>query len=206
MKKALIAGAASVALAAMPVVGVFATGTAKESLTDRFQFNIAHECSFNRVIEESNGGHPTGSWTAANGTGAAGTDSDKIAITLTAGNTGSLGQSKFNVTCNGSHGYQVKAYVTNLTTGADTITAGSTPVAASATSWTAQSSSTSGYVTATTSGTANTVASSSTPTVNAGQDFTMTYAVGLANGQASGTYLGNIVYTLVDLTPAAEQQ
>ena len=145
MKKSIIAAGASAVLAAMPVVGVFAAApTAMETITDRFQFGIAHECTFTRVIEENNGGHPAGSWTAADGTSAAGTVSDKIAINLTAGNIGDLGSSKFNVKCNGHSGYRVTAYVTNLTNGTDTITAGTSAVDTSASSWTAVSSSTSG--------------------------------------------------------------
>ena len=34
----------------------------------------------------------------------------------------------------------------------------------------------------------------------AGDDFTMTYKLGLKDGQASGTYTANIAYTLYDLT------
>lgn len=204
MKKTLIAGAASIALAAMPVVGVFADTSVEDggTLTDNFSFSIGHECSFSRVFtdSETSNGHPAGTWNPTN------TNSDKISIDGTAGNAYSLGSSKFNVICNGASGYKVTAYVTNLTTGDDTIEAGDTAITAGTfdgtnSSWTATNGSV--YATKTTDQGGTIVASSDEPTPNAGQSFTMTYAVALADGQASGTYEGAVQYTLTDMNPGA---
>lgn len=218
MKKALIAGAASLTLAAMPVVGVFATdGTVGhgETLTDNFSFNINHECTFSRVLgsvteqdQDGDGGHPTGAtggvnWNPTN------TTADAIAITGVAGNAYSLGSSTFNVKCNGTNGYQVAAVITDLHTSVadDTITTGSTAITAgefsgNASSWTvAKTGATPTYYLSTNNeGDANIVASSQIPTVNAGQVFTMEYAVALADGHPAGAYQGSVQYTLTDLT------
>lgn len=48
MKKSIIAGAASVALAAMPVMGAFAA----TSVTDTITANVSDACSFNRTAGE----------------------------------------------------------------------------------------------------------------------------------------------------------
>ena len=64
MKKALIAGAASVALAAMPMTGVFATGTVYGSpIVDTLTMNLTEVCTLSRKVTSNNGGHPAGEGT-----------------------------------------------------------------------------------------------------------------------------------------------
>ena len=69
MKKTLIAGAASVALAAMPVVGVFATAPINGSpIVDTLNITVSDACSFSRKVSavpdttpvEYDAGHPAG--------------------------------------------------------------------------------------------------------------------------------------------------
>ena len=140
MKKTLIAGAASVVLAAMPVIGVFATGPIEGSpIVDEFVITVSDACTFSRkateTLGESDEGHPaattTGMTVAGNGWAdasitsdatingvpvAAGSDKDTFTATVVAGNTySSFAKSAFNVTCNNAiGGYKVTAYAGNL--------------------------------------------------------------------------------------------
>lgn len=140
MKKALIAGAASAVLAAMPVIGVFATGPIEGSpIVDEFAITVSDACTFSRkateTLGESDEGHPAATTTGmtASGNGwadasvasettingvpvAAGSDKDTFTATVVAGNTyNSFAKSAFNVTCNNAvGGYKVTAYAGNL--------------------------------------------------------------------------------------------
>lgn len=206
MKKTVIAAGASVALAAMPMFGVFAETQpiTRENFVDNFAFTLERQCTINRLVDSNDGGHPSGTWNP-NGT----QTEDKIAITLTAGQASDLGSSRFNVICNGTSGYQVRAVANNLTNAQnDVIAISNTPITgntASVSSWTAQSSATNGYVTSTSTATPTVVASSEDPTPNNGTPFTMTYRVGVQDGQASGIYQGSITYTLYDMTDTPAQ-
>lgn len=220
MKKALIAGAASAVLAAMPVVGVFAeTASLSGSYTDNFQVTIERACTFTR--------NATTPHTAGQGWDA--TESDYTTATwqtpagathtldlgeVVSGRKYSLGTSSFNVTCNGHNGYRVNAVVTNFvnstndsiaavdqaigdsfSTSAWTIVSDSASVNSTASGYTAGDE----YVTATTTP-GDVVAKKGTTTLTAGEPFTMTYTLALADGQPSGTYNGSVSYTLYDLT------
>lgn len=205
MKKTLIAGAASVALAALPMAGVFATDPISvetgQSLTDSFTVTIQHSCTMSR---KSGAAHGAGTWNPS------GTDSDTLALgSITSGARYSMGSSTFNVKCNGTNGYTVTAVVDNFDgpRAVDNINAINTaiPEQPTTSAWTAVSTyaPTAGnpaYVTATTGG--DTVMARNAATANAGDDFTMTYTLGLKDGQASGTYNASITYTLTDMNPS----
>lgn len=193
MKKALIAGAASALLAAMPAVGVFAVG-ANGTITDNFSVTVNRSCTMIRKSTAHGDGYNDTAWNPT------GTTSDLMNIgTVTSGAVYSLGSSSFNVVCNGHNGYQVDAAITTFTNNAnpaDTFglaNAEITTAPTTASAWTIYNGTS--YIT-----TDGTVKNLGTPTQNAGQDFTMTYNLGLKNGQASGTYSANVVYTLYDLT------
>ena len=120
MKKALIAGAASVALAAMPVVGVFAADTDITEVTDTLTVTINPTCSFNA----QQGG------TAPNAT-------NTYSKVMTAnGFDASFGVTTLTVSCNNAKGYTVSSTMNNLTgpakagSGNETITYSTTDLAA----------------------------------------------------------------------------
>lgn len=81
MKKSMIAaGAASVALAAMPIVGVFATDHINGSpIVDTLQVNLSEVCTLSRgTVADATAAHPTGT-TATWATGAvAATDGEAV--------------------------------------------------------------------------------------------------------------------------------
>ncbi|MBQ3413318.1 hypothetical protein IJH33_00465 [Candidatus Saccharibacteria bacterium] len=96
MKKAIIAAGASAVLAAMPVVGVFATDIT--SIEDTISVTISPTCSFN-----------TNNSASASNT--------EFAATVTNGSEAAFNNSGahvFNVTCNDNDGYSVTATPTNL--------------------------------------------------------------------------------------------
>ena len=191
MKKTLIAGAASAMLAAMPVVGVFAVGNG-ETFTDNFTVNIERQCTMTRKATAHGNGYNNTAWNPTD------TTSDLMNIgTVTSGAVYSLGSSSFNVKCNGTDGYRVNAVITNFTNAAgDTIglsNAEITTAPTTASVWSIYNGSS--YITAD-----GIVKNSGDPTANAGEDLTMTYNLGLKDGQASGTYNANVAYTLYDLT------
>lgn len=209
MKKALIAGAASIALAAMPVVGVFADDPISVghngSLTDNFEVTIERSCSMSRKsgAEHTAG---TGADSASKAWNTPYALSDTLSLgAVTAGAIYSLGSSTFTVICNGTSGYQVNAVATNFAgpSSEDNINATDSAISAVPTGssvWTAVSSVDNTFVTSTDNENPDVVASSDDPTDNDGEDFTMTYTLGLKDGQASGSYTGSVAYTLVDLT------
>jgi len=116
MKKSIIAaGAASVALAAMPVVGAFAAYTG--TFTDKIQTTIGETCTFSRgTIADATVTHPTvatESWSTGSGTGI-----DTLSpVSLTPGATGEteIAESSFKVVCNANVGYKVTVAPTALT-------------------------------------------------------------------------------------------
>lgn len=186
MKKTLIAGAASLAVAAMPVAGVFAAGMTQ---TDNLEVVITKNCAIDTVS------HADGAATWEDGT---------LSKAIVAGNyEASFGSTEFTIICNNKDGWKVTAVAdANLTTGSDNL-----PLLFSAIS----NASESGYTVTTSTSDAtvsNTgimasasqiVAQSSTPTVSAGAKFTSSYAVAVADGQAAGTYEGSVTYTLAEL-------
>lgn len=169
MKKTLIAGAASLAFAATPVFGVFATNPA--ALTDTLTVTVAVSCTFARTAGEST-----------------------YAKTMTANQLDEeFGTSTFTSHCNNGSGYTVTPTFTSLTfTGAaQPITYSTTTPTAGSGTWTATLSGASSNLT---SGTAMSTQSSQDPA--AGRTLTVIYKVGLKNNQAKGTYTGTASYQL----------
>lgn len=210
MKKTLIAGAASVALAAMPVVGVFATNQINGSpITDTFTINVTDACTFARKVVSSDNGHAAGAignmtnagWTTA------GTSADVFAADVVAGNTyDGFAKSAFQITCNNAvGGYKVTAATNSLGTGEGAIEySGFNNYKANGSSW---------YLTSTGAGAAVSTSSES-PVTNpvvwkydgyngttitdklSSDDFEITYNLKVDGAQPVGTYTGTVSYAL----------
>lgn len=209
MKKSIIvAGAASVALAAMPVVGAFA---ATSSVTDNINLTLLSTCALTRTnavaANAVDGSSSNLSW-------AAGTET--YAITLVGGKSANIGTSTFSVTCNDHiNGHYMTAQFTGLN-GGDGITDshipynGAAAVADGTSSWNATATAnntlgvTAGRITATETGSNtylyNAAIYSSSDSKNttpvSAATFDVTYAVGTSASQAAGSYTGSAAYTL----------
>lgn len=176
MKKLAIAGAA-VALAAMPVVGVFATDTL--SVKDKLVLTVSSSCTYDGITPEaatsSNGNEYTAS-AAPNQLVSFGATSSATSLT---------------VKCNDADGYSITPTFTGLT-GPTTISYnGSTDPTAGSATWAAYYSKNSDAATIfAASGTAITGTSTMTDT------YTFSYKVGTGVDQAAGTYNGTATYVL----------
>lgn len=191
MKKSIIAaGAASVALAAMPIVSTFAAFSGGP-FVDQIQTEIAESCTFSRGTTA----HDAGTWT---------TDSENankdilgaVAITPAAAET-SIGSSNYRVVCNDQDGYQVAINASALT-----LTSGKTAVhswpyataaAASGSYWRIASTGENVDLTATPG-----IVSKKTSAQD-GKDFTITYYAFAETGQDAGTYSATATYTATQL-------
>lgn len=196
MKKIAIAGA-SLALAAMPVVGVFAAD-GNTTTTDTVQVTIDSACSL-----------------TATGTGS-------YSTTLTNGTASSdLGSTSINIKCNDAGGWMVNAIGANTSTTASAgatdmapDVAGKTPIATgtnfdgSVSNWAMKLTAGEGtYAPSIVTGyddyhavpsVANTkVASGVTTDQTTGSTFTTSYKVAVSPTQQTGTYTGKVTYTLV---------
>ena len=182
MKKALIAGAASVALAAMPMAGVFA---ADITLTDTLNVTV------NEVCTMTQSGVATSPATYASNT---------YAKTMTSGETATLGTTSLLVKCNNPSGYKIKGTFANLagqkssensTTNGDSIEYAATLAAGK---WTAYlGSSETGITSAEATNIASTNASGDTET---GVTYSITYKVQTTDSQTAGFYTGTATYEL----------
>lgn len=175
MKKSIVAGAASLVLAAMPVVGVFAADPA--ALTDTLTVTVNESCTFTRT---TGNGQYTQSMTA----GALKTD---------------FGSSTFTSACNNGKGYDINAEFTSLShkgnAGEAIAYSATTPTASSGT-WTASVSSSN------IAATGGKLGEQSTQDPAGGRTYTVNYTVSLHDDQAQGTYEGTATYTLVQKTGA----
>ena len=198
MKKSLIAtGAASLALAAMPVLGAFA-----DSVTDTVQVTISSSCTVEATSGGGSGGTTTGrsySATLANG----GTK------TWAAGQTGGDGGGVMTVNCNNASGWEMTAIGASDTSGTYTDKTTMIPDAAGKTAiptgtsgaasyWAFQvtgNSTVEGYrsfssVPSTATKVAEASGSSAAEVVNTG------YQVHVSTSQQAGTYTGKVTYTI----------
>ena len=180
MKKLAIAGA-SVALAAMPVLGVFADTT---SLQDNISVTIDASCTFNEAVGKSY------------------TDSS-VAVGTQAGFNDD-GQHAFNVFCNDRGGWTVSATApgalhdtTQTGTTHDFVYQNSAITAATAEGkWSAAVDGT-GVASVTYIPTAGgAIAGTASETTAAGADFTVTYDAWAGTQSIVGTYSGTVTYTL----------
>lgn len=197
MKKTLMAGAASLALAAMPVVGTFAAQQSV-TITDTLQVTITTACTFVRY--GAAGASQTDVNPGPNWSGTTTADGDTVTGTYSATVKPSadveLGTSTFTAFCNAADGYNVTVSTPNLTnsvSGGGTIDFTSTEPTSSEQGWTL------------TKGnslfSSGSFMSSNTATT-AAQHETATYTVYTSATTRAGTYTGNVVYTFTYNDPA----
>lgn len=169
MKKTLIAGAASFALAAMPVIGVFADNPSP--VVDTLTVTVNEACTFELKTGSAN-----------------------ITKAMEAGALDpAFGSNTFESKCNNGKGYTIGAVFTDL---AHTGNAGEA-IAYSATTPTAGSGTWTATVGQDNIAASNGVlATKSSQDPAAGSTYTVTYKVSLHNDQAQGTYRGTATYTL----------
>ena len=212
MKKTIIAaGAASVALAAMPIVGAFAL----TSHTDTLQVDIQTQCSFGytdgetpHVINVPAPAHTDGSAGAAPGAWTG----DTLSATMLNGTAlTDFGKTTLSVYCNNEDGYSIEVTSANALAGATV--SNSIPVndsfSASSTGWSYKlvaGASNRGTVEAahddtwaTSANAAEVIAGYSGATANAGDSYTITYGVGVDETLPADTYTGTITYVLNSL-------
>ena len=183
MKKSIIAaGAASVALAAMPVVGVFAA--VSDTVEDTISVSIDSSCTFS-----AGGTDASYEFQGTNGS----------AATITGSN-----QHAFTVFCNNNSGYTVAATAENLTgtNGSFAYTGGDNPtLTGDAGLWHAQFTSTDVTVAQiAVNETSGTIYTKNAASSASGESFTAAYSVYVGNTTPAGTYSGTIEYTI---TPGA---
>ena len=183
MKKSLIAGAASLAIAAMPVVGVFAAGegTVTKTTIDSLSLTIPKGCNIQ--------------------TDPARSDTEAAFGNVAPGQTATDGTSAIVVTCNGAWTL-TPSIKTALTNGTATIASGATALDGTVSEWALQ-------LTAASLPTGSTNDFSSYAAVNgtnkvvgaaasSALSITPSYKVSVAPGQATGTYGGEVLYTVAE--------
>lgn len=197
MKKSIIAaGAASIALAAMPVVSTFAA-TDPVSVTDNLSVKINNTCSVSRTAAVGGTGDNAGTWTEG---------TQLYSTEMAAGETAILGTSTIRVVCNDTtNGFYLTAGATGLTGTGGTIAYSGAEVSTAANTWNiavseqtgiSLESVTGGYITMT-EGAANIYGSSSAKKTTAVDGtFKATYNVGTMSTLPAGTYTGAATYTL----------
>lgn len=185
MKKSIIAaGASAVALAAMPVVGVFADDVTSQ--VDTLDITINATCTMDTVTHAPS----SGTWTG-----------DTLAKSVVAGaNNSNIGSTSFKIICNNQTGWNVSATATALT--GKTTTSQNIPLgtpAANTAAWNYVSSTETTGVTAGVTGSttsATKVAYAGDTTGNDGDEFVVTYNVSTDNALSAQVYEGTITYTL----------
>ena len=196
MKKAIIAGAASAVLAAMPVVGVFAVAN-PSNFVDTLKLTIEDSCTWTRTLAAGAGGtiDPAG--------GAAADSAVNRTIVADESYVG-LATSTMIAKCNNTKGYKITGTFTDLQgykdntkgeanklTSNGVITYGGTSALAAGT-WIAKLGD---ATTGLDSGTAGNVASKTvSDDMTAGSTYVVTYDVQTAANQAAGYYEGTATY------------
>lgn len=208
MKKSIIAAsAASLALAAMPVVSTLAV-TNGQSLQDTINLNITEVCTFTRGTTAHAAGTTAsgGSWS-----------DDAFTATITPGEYASLAKSSYAVSCNDPDGYQVTVGTTGFTSstvdstafpwaysnGGAIATDGDSMWFLTVTGTDAPDASTIGTNLATNIITKRT---KDTPAQNNNDTFDITYGVFVDNNQAAGSYTATATYTFAQLTSTGAVQ
>ena len=197
MKKSIIAaGAASVALAAMPVLGVFADDT---EVVDTIEVTVQESCTF-RTIESSASAADTSY--AASGTNATGSISPL---------NGGSNVHTFNVFCNNNSGYVVSAVAEDLedanVSGDVFAYATSLPTSSSSDAlkkdgkWNATIAAGTGLEDAEigqiqSADTSADIVTHNAASIASGETFTAAYTAWIGTETPAGTYSGNITYTL----------
>lgn len=180
MKKLAIAGA-SLALAAMPVVGVFADPQA----TDTIEVTVNSSCTFTA-------GAGTATYSAAGNNGATVQPS-----------AGSSNVHSFTVFCNNNDGYKVNAAASALNQDpaitANFAYANSLPGSGTTGAWNALIGQTGSALTIEqlpTGGAATDIVTKGSASASGGETFTATYSAYIGSETPTGTYSGTIAYTL----------
>ena len=183
MKKLAIAGSA-VALAAMPVVGVFAA-----DLTDTLSIEVQDNCALTyRSTAHTDG---TGAWSG-----------NTLSAELAAGSSDiALGSSAFNVICNNQAGWHVTAVASSLTAQTTAsnraITNASANADGSVYHFTPAKVDTTDSTFTVGSADAGNLVTMSAATDTSGKDFNVSYTTTIGATQAADTYQGTVEYTLV---------
>ena len=186
MKKALIAGAASVALAAMPVLGVFADDD--RAVKDTINVTVSPSCTFSQ-----GGDNVSYSVTGTNASG----------VVNPVNNSSNVHE--FTVFCNQNSGYTVAAEATALSaTGITDVFAykATLPSTGVDGAWNATFAAASGNTNTLTvaqladGGASKTIITSGQASAAAGETWTATYTAYIGTETPAGTYTGTIDYTL----------
>lgn len=212
-KKMIAAGAASLALAAMPVVGVFAANGSVNNngvLTDKLVLTIADNCAFSRgTVASASNKHTVntetdpipdvsvtgGGWS----TDGSNTDMDIFTAAVLNGQSyTAMATSNFKVVCNNINGYQVtvnpSAFTTSDISNAATWNYNAGGYATGdVSSWYITSNGEGQDMT----GDNRTVATKSSATN--GSDITVTYNVKVSTTQQAATYNATAAYTFAEL-------
>lgn len=224
MKKALIAGAASTVLAAMPVAASFATGTIYGSpIVDTLDLTVTEVCTLARDLTTphpngtssadtsvQNGGWTTGTVGGVSAATIAGVSNiptgasrDRFVANVVAGTDyANIAKSTFTVKCNSTvGGYHVTVTTDNFVTGSQsqddsTWTYETTTPQDGASYWNLQSNGKSDSVIAS-GADVWTHEASATPFTN--DSFTITYNAYPNLEQPQGTYTANAVYQLLNI-------
>ncbi|MBR3144024.1 hypothetical protein IKF12_02365 [Candidatus Saccharibacteria bacterium] len=165
MKKLAVLGASAV-LAALPVVGVFATDP--EAVEDTLTITVSETCTLTRTTGNGN-------YTATMSTNAL---------------NASVGSSTFTAVCNNATGFSVSATPTALTGDGEAINYSATTPTAGSGTWTAAKTEVAGNIAATSG------VLMSTNATTTGLTETVTYAVSTRANQAKGDYTGTMTYQL----------
>ena len=184
MKKLAIA-ASSVALAAMPVVGVFADPAADQQATDTIQITVDGSCSFTT-------GSGIATYAAQGGVGES-----------VQPKNGGTNEHEFTVFCNDNDGYKVSATAQALnqspSISANFAYVNSLPSGATG-AWNALISQESGGSLTLdqlpTGGAATDIVTKSGASVTGGETFKATYTAYIGTATPAGIYSGTIAYTL----------
>ena len=167
MKKLAIVGA-SLAFAALPVVGVFAADPAP--VEDTITITVSETCTLSR--------------TTGNGNYSA-------TMSVNALNP-SVGSSTFKAVCNNASGFSVGASATALSGPGTAIGYSATTPTAGSGTWTATKTNVAGNIAASN----GVLMTSAGPTDGDGVTETVTYQVSTLPDQAKGDYSGTMTYTL----------
>ena len=185
MKKLAIASAA-VALAAMPVVGVFAENVL--TVKDKLVLTVSSSCTYDGITPEAATSETGNEYTAS------ATPNQLVSFAATSSAT------SLTVKCNDADGYRITPTFTGLTgpTGAQSINYGSgqTEAAQGSGTWTAYyaKNSTQQNPVTPVAFTASGTAIEGTPTMT--DTYTFSYKVGTLVDQAAGEYNGTATYVL----------
>ncbi len=185
MKKTIIAGASAVAMAALPMAGVFAA--TQTSVVDTVTLTVNKTC-------QMAAGAATGSYSL----GQAAAGGEYTAVTGT----------PITITCNGTNGWEFNAATTSMTGGTGTTAIPFGPYATSGSVWSAAVAVSQGSATIETGwdnygGSALATATKIVSGAQAdGLTITPSYKAKTSATQENGTYSGTITYTFTDKTPS----